>query len=86
MLKTEEYRNKLEEVLKEIKDYFDLAEIGGNDISSFVFAKKENRAVEIYQSESAVIVEFWENEEEQSEIEIDSYEEARKLVVEWIKS
>ena len=67
MLKTEKYRVKLEEVLKNFTSRFDVAEIRGSDVGSFIFAKKGNRAVEIYQSEDSIIVELWENEEQQSE-------------------
>jgi hypothetical protein len=85
MLQTNEYQLKLEKSLKEIKSHFDFAEIRESGVASFIFAEKENRAVEIYQSENAAIVEFWENEQQQTEKEVNSYEEATKLAVEWIK-
>lgn len=85
MLKTEEYGIKLLEVLKKIEDYFDTTEIRGSDVASFIFAEKGIQAIEIYQSENAVIVEFWENEAQILENEVDSYEKATEIVIDWIK-
>jgi hypothetical protein len=84
MLQEKEYREKLKKLLKQIEGHFNIAEVRGNNVGSFIFAKKENRAIEIYQSEDAVIVEFWENEEQKTEKEIDSYSQAAKLVIDWI--
>ncbi len=86
MLETEECITKLEEVLKQIESRFHVAGIRGGDVSSFIFAEKENRAIEIYQSKNAVIIEFWENEEQLTEKEVDSYEKATKLIIDWIKN
>jgi hypothetical protein len=85
MLQTNEYINKLQVVLKEIKEYFDIAVIRESGVASYIFAKNENRAIEIYQSENAAIVEFWENENQQTEKEVSSYEEATKLAINWMK-
>ncbi|MDQ3373983.1 MAG: hypothetical protein M3521_08875 [Acidobacteriota bacterium] len=71
--------------MKKIISLFDVAEIHGSDVCSFIFAEKENCAIEIYQSKDAVLVEFWENGKQQTEIEVDSYEKATKLVIDWIK-
>ena len=83
MLKAEEYRKKLQSVLEEIRNNFDVAEIRGSDVGSFIFAEKGNRAIEIYQSENNVLVELWENEEQKSENEIGAYGEAARLVIDW---
>jgi hypothetical protein len=86
MRQEKEYREKLEEVLKQIKNYFETAEIRGNDVGSFIFAEKKNRAVEIYQSKDGVIAEFWENEEQKTEKELNSYEKATILVIDRVNS
>ena len=85
MLQTNEYLLKLEKSLKKFKSHFDFAEIRESGAASFIFAEKENRAIEIYQSENAVIVEFWENEKQQTEKVVNSYDEATKLAVNWIE-
>lgn len=86
MLKAEEYRKKLQSLLEEIKSSSDVSEIRESDVGSFIFAKKANRAIEIYQSKNNVIVELWENEEQKSEIEVGSYAEATKLVIDWVNN
>lgn len=83
MPETEDYRKKLEEVLGEIKGLFERSEIRGTGIGSFIFAEKENRAIEVYHSPAGVIVEFWEDEEQRSEKEVDSFERSVKLIVDW---
>ena len=83
MLHDQEYRERLGEVLEEIEGHCDFAEIRGEDDARFVFAKKDNRAIEIYQSEKTVIVELWENEEIQTEKEVDSYEGVTELILNW---
>ncbi len=84
MFTTEQSRAKLELVLKEIKSLFDIAEIRGSEDAAFIYAEKQKRAVEVYQSDHHVIVEFWENEELLTEKEVNSYEKAAKLIVDWM--
>ena len=86
MLEAAEYKDNLQNVLTEIKKHFDSAEIRGDDVASFVFAEKGNRAVEIYQSEASIVVEFWENEDQKSKIKANSYEKNIKLAIEWVKT
>lgn len=86
MLSAEQYNAKLQFVLKEIKSLFDFAEVRGSDVSSFIYAEKQNRAVEVYQSDGSVIVEFWENGEQLKEKEVSSYEKAAEIIADWMKS
>lgn len=86
MLSAEQYNAKLQLVLKEIKSLFDLAEIRGNDVASFIYAEKQNRAVEVYQSDGSVIIEFWENDEQLKEKEASSYEKAAEIISDWMNS
>ncbi len=85
MLEGADYKKKLQETLEEIKDYFDFFDIRGSDVSCFIFAKKDNFAIEIYQGENSVIVEFWEDENlPPFEKEVNSYEKAGDLVIQRI--
>lgn len=86
MLGAEQYRAKLELVLKEIKSLFDLAEIRGSEDGAFIYAEKQKRAVEVYKSDHTLIVEFWENEELLQEKEVYSYEKASEAITEWMDS
>lgn len=72
--------------MKKIDDYFDTTEIRGSDVADFIFAEKGIQAIEIYQSENGVIVEFWKNEDQILENEVDTYEKATEIVIDWIKS
>lgn len=86
MLTAEQQRAKLEMVLREIRSRFDIAEIRGGEDSGYIYAEKQKLAVEVYQAEHNVMVEFWENEELLAEKEVNSYEKAAKLIVDWIQS
>lgn len=85
MLTAAQYRAKLELVLKEIKSLFDIAEIRGSEDAAFIYAEKQKRAVEVYQSEKNIIVEFWENEELLEEREVYSYDKAADVIIERMK-
>ena len=85
MLKTEDYKRELEIIFEKIKQHSDTADIRGSDVGSFIFAKKSHRAIEIYQSENDVIVEFWEDEEQKSESEVHSYKTATEMAITWLK-
>ena len=84
MLQVEEYIEKLNEVLRQIKNYFDVAKMHESGVASFIFCEKGIRSIEIYQSEDSIVIEFWMNEELQTEKEVNSYEKAAKLAVEWV--
>jgi hypothetical protein len=86
MLTAEQYRAKLELVLKEIRNFFDVAEIRGNEAGSFIYAEKQKRAVELYQSGKNLIIEFWENEELLEEKEVYSHDKAAEAIIDWMKS
>lgn len=76
------YNKELNDISNKIKKYFDFSVVRGNGVSSFVFAEKGKRAIEIYQSENSVIVEFWENKESTSlSTEVHSFEEAADLAI-----
>jgi uncharacterized protein (UPF0179 family) len=86
MLTTEQYRAKLEIVLKEIKSLFDIAEIRGSEDSCFIYAEKQRRVVEVYKTDHTVIVEFWENNELIRENEVYSYDKAAEVITDWMQS
>ena len=86
MLQTKEYIEKLNEISRHLEKYFDQIVVRESDVASFIFAKRKNLSVEIYQSETFVIVEFWQDEEQIAEKEVEFYEDATELVVDWLKN
>jgi hypothetical protein len=88
MSETKEYIEKLKEVSIILKPYFERVVVNENGVNSFINALKNDLEVEIYRSKGLIAVDLWKGEDEFEELEerdFESYEEALKLVLEWLK-
>jgi hypothetical protein len=88
MLETKEYTEKLNKVSNRLKPYFERVVVNENDGNSFINALKGDLEVEIYQSKNSIAVDLWKGEDEFEELEereVETYEEAVNLILEWLK-
>lgn len=87
MFETKEYTEKLNDVSVRLKPYFHEVVVNENGVNSFINALKNDLEVEVYQSGNSVAVDLWKGEdefEELEEIKVETYEEAIKLIIEWL--
>ncbi|CAB1084587.1 hypothetical protein D1AOALGA4SA_12101 [Olavius algarvensis Delta 1 endosymbiont] len=80
------YREELESVVKQLSANNIIAKIKGEGISQFVYAKCDDRTVELSQDKDGIWVEFWlgDSENPKNAMTISSYHEALKEVLSWL--
>ena len=80
------YRAELESVVEQLSSNNIIAKIKGEGISQFVYAKCNNRSVELSQDKDGIWVEFWSGDSEspKSAMTLSSYNEALIDILSWL--
>ena len=77
---------ELESILEKLSGKNVTAEVKGDGISQFVYAKCGSRVVELSQEENGIWVEFWSGDSEEAErgVTFNSYNEALVKILAWL--